>query len=178
MRQPWHRFIPANPELESWPLNKGNVGRQKHPPPPTDGTRRRSGGRIKGVNPTAKQGTQAAREAANKGSKHCPNSTEGEEDEIQVVGVHQGGLTLPATVKEGRYDRDGQGRDAVPLLAGEGRMIIKKLLAGTHEVQKITKFQKPGGRGMLRFRWNGRPKPPPGGLSSSRYWRPPLSWTG
>ena len=151
------------PEPESRPPNKGKAGRRKYPPPPADDTRGRSGGRFKGVTPTAKQGTQAAGEATSQGSEQGPHSTEGEEDEIQVVGVHQGGLTLPGRVKEGRYDRDGQGRDAVPLLAGEGRMIIKKLLAGAHEVQKITKFQKPGGRGMLRFRWNGRPKPPPRG---------------
>ena len=86
------------------------------------------------VNPAVKQGTQAAGESATRGSKQCPNGTEGEEDEIQVVGVHHGGLTLPARVKEGRHDQDSQGRDAVPLIGGEGQMIIKKLLAGAHEV--------------------------------------------
>ena len=62
------------------------------------------GGRIKEVAPAVKQGTQAVGESATRGNKQCPTGTEGEEDEIQVVGVHQGGLTLPARVKEGRYD--------------------------------------------------------------------------
>ena len=68
----------------------------------------------------------------------------------------------------------------MPLLAGEGRMIIKKLLAGAHEVQKITKFQKPrGGRGTPPSKWSGRPEPPPlVAQSSGGYWRPLLSWTG
>ena len=57
-------------------------------------------------------------------------------------------LTLPTRVKEKQYGRDGQGRDAVPLLASEGRMIIRKLLEGAHEVQKIIKFQKQQGKGQ------------------------------
>ena len=73
-----------------------------------------------------------------------------------MVGVHHGGLTLPARVKEGRHDQDGQGRDAVPLLAGEGWMIIKKLLAGAHKVQKITKFQRLQGKGhaAVQVEWD------------------------
>ena len=50
-----------------------------------------------------------------------PNSPQGqEEDEIQVLKVQKGRLTLPARDKERQYDRDDLWRDAVPLLAGEG----------------------------------------------------------
>ena len=52
-----------------------------------------------------------------------------------MVKVQKGGLTLPARVKERQYDRDDQRREAVPLLAGEGRMVVKKLTEGAHGVK-------------------------------------------
>ena len=75
---------------------------------------------------------EAATQGAPAGRKPChPSSPRGpDEDEIQVVKVQQGGLTLPARVKERQYDRDDQRREAVRLLAGEGRMVVKKLTAG------------------------------------------------
>ena len=64
-----------------------------------------------------------------------------EEDEIQVVKVQKGGLTLPARVKERQYERDDQRGVAVPLLAGEGRMVVKRLTEGAHRVRKIIEFR-------------------------------------
>ena len=72
-----------------------------------------------------------------------------------MLKVQRGGLTLPARVKERQHDRDDQGRDAVPLLAGEGRMVVKKLVEGAHEVHKIIKFRKQRGKGhaAVDVRW-------------------------
>ena len=70
-----------------------------------------------------------------------------EEDEIQVLKVQKGGLTLPARVKERQYNRDDQRRDAVPLLAGERRMVVKKLTEGAHGVRKIIEFRNQRGKG-------------------------------
>ena len=64
-----------------------------------------------------------------------------------MLKVQKGGLTLPARVKERQYDQDDQRRDAVPLLAGEGQMVVKKLVEGAHEVHKIIKFRKQRGKG-------------------------------
>ena len=54
---------------------------------------------------------EAATQGAPVGRKpHCPNSPWGpEDDEIQVVKVQKGGLTLPARVKERQYDRMNNG---------------------------------------------------------------------
>ena len=75
-----------------------------------------------------KAGEAATQRAPVGRNPRCPNSPRGpEDDEIQVVKVQKGGLTLPARVKERQYDRDDQRGVAVPLLAGEGRMVVKKL---------------------------------------------------
>ena len=50
-------------------------------------------------------------------------------------------------VKERPYERDNQRQEAVPLVAGEGRLVVKKLTAGAYGVCKIIKFRKPKGRG-------------------------------
>ena len=68
-----------------------------------------------------------------------------------MLKVEKGGLTLPARVKERQYDRDDQRRDAVPLLAGEGRMVIKKLTEGAHGVRKVIEFRKQRGKGHAAF---------------------------
>ena len=79
---------------------------------------------------------------------HRPSSPWGpEEDEIQVLKVQKGRLTLPARVKEKQSDRDDQRRDAVPLLAGEGQMVVKRLTEGAHRVRKIIEFRKQRGKG-------------------------------
>ena len=64
-----------------------------------------------------------------------------------MVKVQQGGLALPTRVKERPYERDDQRWEAVPLVAGEGRMVIKKLTVGAYGVHKIIEFRKPKGRG-------------------------------
>ena len=78
--------------------------------------------------------------------------------------VQKGGLTLPARVKERQYDRDDQRREAVPLLAGEGRMVIKRLTEGAHRVRKIIEFQKQRGKGhaAIEVRWETVAAPPRG----------------
>ena len=60
--------------------------------------------------------------------------------------VQPGNVTLPTRVKEKRYERDDQQREAVPLVEGEGRLVVKKLAAGAYGVQKIIEFRKPKGR--------------------------------
>ena len=58
-------------------------------------------------------------------------------------------------VKERPYERDDQRREAIPLVAGEVRMVVKKLTAGAYGVRKIIEFQKPRGRGpaQVEARW-------------------------
>ena len=96
-------------------------------------------------------------------SSAAPSSPRGqEEDKIQVRKVQKCGLTLPARVKERQYDRDDQRRDAVPLLAGEGQMVVKKLTEGAHEVRKIIKFRKQRGKGhaAVDVKWETVAAPP------------------
>ena len=108
--------------VQELPLAKGD---QKNPgPAPGKGA----------VAPKAGEATTLGAPTLRK--PHCPNSPRSlDEDEIQVVKVQKGGLTLPARVKERQYDRDDQRREAVPLLAGEGRMVVKKLTEGAHGVK-------------------------------------------
>ena len=56
-------------------------------------------------------------------------------------------MTLPMRVKERPYERDDQRREAVPLVEGEGRLVVKKLNAGAYGVRKIIEFRKPKGEG-------------------------------
>ena len=106
---------------------------------------------------------EAATQGASAGKKpHCPSSPrDPDEDEIQVVKVQPGGLTLPTRVKEKQYERDDQRRKAVPLVAGEGRMVVKKLTAGAYGVRKIIEFRKPRGRGPAHVEQDGRLWPSP-----------------
>ena len=69
--------------------------------------------------------------------------------------MQKGGLTLPARVKERQYDRDDQRREAVPLLAGEGRLVVRRLTEGAHGMRKIIEFRKQRGRGhaTVEARW-------------------------
>ena len=55
-------------------------------------------------------------------------------------------------------------REAVPLLAGEGRMVVKKLTEGAHGVPKIIEFRKQRGRGhaTVKARWETVAAPPSG----------------
>ena len=94
---------------------------------------------------------------------HRPSSPrDPDKDEIQVVKVQQGGLTLPTRIKERPYERDDQRREAVPLVAGEGQMVVKKLTAGAYGVRKIIEFWKPKGRGpaQVEARWETVAAPP------------------
>ena len=108
----------------------------------------------------------AAIQGAPTGRKPCrPSSPRGPEgDEIQVLKVQKSGLTLLARVKERHFDRDNQWREAVPLLAGEGRMVIKRLTEGAHRVRKIIEFQKQRGRShaAVEVRWETVAAPPSG----------------
>ena len=96
-----------------------------HEPPLTKGDQKNPGP-APGKGAVAPKAGEAATQGAPAGRKsHRPNSPRGpDEDEIQVVKVQKGGLTLPARVKERQYDQDDQRREAVPLLAGEGRMVV------------------------------------------------------
>ena len=109
---------------------------------------------------------EAATQVAPTGRKpHRPSSPQGpDEDEIQVVKVEKGGLTLPARVKERQYDQDDLRREAVPLLAGEGQMVVKRLTEGAHRVRKIIEFKKQRGRGhaTIEARWETVAAPPAG----------------
>ena len=106
---------------------------------------------------------EAATQGASAGKKpHCPSSPrDPDEDEIQVVKVQPGGLTLPTRVKEKQCERDDQRREAVPLVAREGRMVVKKLTAGAYGECKIIEFRKPKGGVLLRLKQGGRRWPPP-----------------
>ena len=78
--------------------------------------------------------------------------------------MQPGSVTLPTRVKELRYERDDQRREAVPLVEGEGRLVLKKLAAGAYGVRKIIEFRKPKGRGpaQVETRWETVAAPPCG----------------
>ena len=78
-----------------------------------------------------------------------------------MVKVQKGGLTLPARVKDRQYDQDDQRREAVPLLAGEGRMVVKRLTEGAHRVRKIRK-QRGKGHATVEAKWETVVAPPRG----------------
>ena len=69
--------------------------------------------------------------------------------------VQPGSMTLPTRVKEQRYERDDQRREAVPLVEGEGRLVVKKLAGGAYGVRKVIEFRKQKGRGpaQVEARW-------------------------
>ena len=75
-----------------------------------------------------------------------------------------GGLTLPTRVKERPYERDYQRREAIPLVEGEGQLVVKKLAGGAYGVLKIIEFQKTKGRGpaQVKTRWETVAAPPCG----------------
>ena len=73
-------------------------------------------------------------------------------------------MTLPARVKERQYDRDDQRREAVPLLAGEGRMVVRRLTEGAQGMRNVIEFRKQRGRGhaTVEARWEIVAAPPSG----------------
>ena len=81
-----------------------------------------------------------------------------------MVGVQPGKVTLPMRVKERRYELDDQRREAIPLVEGEGRLIVKKLAAGAYRVRKVIEFWKPTGRGpaQVEAKWETVAAPPRG----------------
>ena len=133
-------------------------------PPLAKGDQKNPGPAL-GKGAVAPKAGEAATQGAPTGRKpRRPSSPRGpDEDKIQVVKVQQGGLTLPARVKERQYDRDDQRQEVVPLLAGEGRMVVKKLTAGAYGVCKIIKFRMPRGRGPapVEARWETVADRPP-----------------
>ena len=115
---------PGPPRLgETGGQPKGQQGAPKpiQGPPPTKGGQKKPGP-APGKGTAVPTGGWAAAQGAAAGKKpHCPSSPRGlEEDEIQVVKVQPGGVTLPMRVKERPYERDDQRREAVPLVEGEG----------------------------------------------------------
>ena len=126
----------------------GKKEKPVHGPPSVRGPQR-SPAAVMGKGVVApKAGGLATKGAPARRKHHRPSGPRGqEEDEIQVLKVQKGGLTLPARVKERQNDRDDQRRDAVPLLAGEGRMVVKKLTEGAHGVRKIIEFRNQRGKG-------------------------------
>ena len=72
-----------------------------------------------------------------------------------MVKVKPGSVTLPTRVKEQRYERDDQRREAVPLLEGEGRLVVKKLAGGAYGVRKVIEFWKQKGRGPAQVETTG-----------------------
>ena len=73
-------------------------------------------------------------------------------------------MTLPMRVRERRYVLDDQRREAIPLVEGEGRLIVKKLAAGAYGVRKVIEFRKPTGRGpaQVEAKWETVAAPPRG----------------
>ena len=67
-------------------------------------------------------------------------------------------------MKEQRYERDDQRREAVPLVEGEGRLVVKKLAGGAYGVRKVIEFRKQKGRGpaQVETRWETMAAPPCG----------------
>ena len=65
-------------------------------------------------------------------------------------------------VKERPYEWDDQRREVIPLVVGEGRMVVKKLTAGAYKLHKIIEFRKPKGRGpaQVETRWETVAAPP------------------
>ena len=131
-------------------------GRQGAPkpiqgPPPAKGDQRKPGPALGKGAVAPKAGEAATQGASAERKPRRPSSPRGpDEDEIQVVKVQQGGLTLPTRVKERPYERDDQRQEAVPLVAGEGQMTV-----GAYGVRKIIEFRKPKGRGPahVEARW-------------------------
>ena len=78
--------------------------------------------------------------------------------------MQPGSVTLPTRVKEQRYGRDHQRREAVPLVEGEGRLVVKKLAGGAYEVRKVIEFRKQKGKGpaQVETRWETMAAPPCG----------------
>ena len=156
--------MPPRPGERGGPW-KGQQGAPKpvQGPPPIKGGQKKPGpAPRKGT--AAPTGGEAAAQGAAAGKKpHRPSSPQGpEEDEIQVVKVQPRGVTLPMRVKERPYERDDQRREAVPLMEGEGRLVVKKLTAGAYGVRKIIEFRMPKGRGpaQVETRWETVAAPP------------------
>ena len=72
--------------------------------------------------------------------------------------MQKGGLTLPARVKERQHDRDDQRRDAVPLLAGEGRMEWREPTKCTRSLISLSRGGK--GHAAVHVKWETVAAPP------------------
>ena len=101
------------------PPRRGETGGQpkgrQRAPKPTQGLPPTKGGQKKpgpaaGKGTAAPTGVGATAQGSAAGKKpHCPSSPrDQEEDEVQVVKVQPGSVTLPTRVKEQRYERDDQ----------------------------------------------------------------------
>ena len=127
-------IAPPPPRLEGaggQPPGRQGAPKPTQGPPPDKGDQRKPGP-APGKGAGAPKAGEAATQGASPGRKprHPSSPRDPDEDEIQVVKVQQGGLTLPMRVKKRQYEQDNQRREAVPLVAGEGRIVVKKLTAG------------------------------------------------
>ena len=131
-----------------WPPGRQGAPKSAQEPPPATGNQK-SPGPVRGKGAVAPKAREAATPGATAGRKpRRSSSPQGpDDDQIQVVKVQKGGLTLPARVKEKQYDRDDQRREAIPILAGEGRMVVRRLAEGAHGMRKVIKFWKQKGMG-------------------------------
>ena len=154
---------PRPGETGSQPKDWQRATKAVQGPPPTRGGQKKPEPAA-GKGTAAPTGAGAAAQGSAAGKKpHRPSSPRGrEEDEVQVVKVQPGKVTLPTRVKERRFEPDDQRREAVPLVEGEGRLVAKKLAAGAYRVQKIIEFRKPKGRGpaQVETRWETVAAPP------------------
>ena len=159
-------MAPPPPRLEGpggWPPGRKGAPQPIQGPPPAKGDKRKLGPAPGKGAVAPKAGEAAAHGAPTWKKPHRPSSPRDQDkDEIQVVKVQQGGLTLPTRIKERPYERDDQRREAVPLVAGEGQMVVKKLTAGAYGVRKIIEFRKPKARGpaQVEVRWETVAAPP------------------
>ena len=120
-------------EAGSRPKDRQRATKAAQGPPPTrKGQKKPEPAEEKGTAAPTRAGAAAQGSAAG-GKPNRPSSPRGwDEDEIQVVWVQPGRVTLPMRVRERRYELDDQRWEAILLVEGEGRLIVKKLVAGAY----------------------------------------------
>ena len=105
---------PGPGETGSQPKGRQGAPKPIQGPPLTKGGPQKKPGPAAGKGTTAPTGVGATAQGSAAGKKpHRPSSPrDQEEDEVQVVKVQTGGVTLPMRVKERPYERDTQRQEA------------------------------------------------------------------